>query len=370
MDPVRETLSETALHEALSAVLTGPAHAVTMIATTRVTPTALLQVGPARQRQLRLTEGLGSRNARIVFRELDDDGRLGLRDAPDELLDGLCQHTRGNPKSHSTSARSRDPSSADSAARISIAALALLRSGQHPVDRGLAGPHPGSSQPVSHRGQRPADGPERALVPRVLAGQQAPLGVVADERHPVRGRRRMPVLLLTLAPPVQHRLLRGHQGAAASRSAPRSGACRAHRSPPEAVGPTARAGDGTRRAPGSRGPRPAGGRSKPARSDARGTGPRWRSAWSAAPEPRPGPPPPRAPPRPACTGPGRSARSAGSAAPGWRWRAVGRPNEACHCAIHWAWIAVLGHSTTVGRPSRRAASSPISVLPPPGGTTR
>jgi hypothetical protein len=46
------------------------------------------------------------------------------------------------------------------------------------------------------------------------------------------------------------------------------------------------------------------------------------------------------------------------------------PNAACHCAIHWAWIAVLGHSTTVGRPSRRAASSPISVLPPPGGTTR
>ena len=98
MDPERETLAEPTLHEALSAVLTGPAHAITMIATTRVTPTALLQVEPARQRQLRLTEGLGPRDARIVFRELDDDGRLGLRDAPDDLLDGLCKYTRGIPR--------------------------------------------------------------------------------------------------------------------------------------------------------------------------------------------------------------------------------------------------------------------------------
>ena len=98
MDTERETLAEPALHEALSAVLTGPAHAITMIATTRVTPTALLGVEPARQRQLRLTEGLGAPDARIVLRELDDDGRLGLRDAPDDLLDGLCRHTRGNPR--------------------------------------------------------------------------------------------------------------------------------------------------------------------------------------------------------------------------------------------------------------------------------
>jgi tetratricopeptide (TPR) repeat protein len=98
MDLEQETLAEQALHEALSAVLTGPAHAITMIATTRVTPTALLRVEPARQRQLRLTEGLCSPAARIVLRELDDDGRLGLRDATDDLLDGLCQRTRGFPR--------------------------------------------------------------------------------------------------------------------------------------------------------------------------------------------------------------------------------------------------------------------------------
>ena len=98
MDTEREILQEQALQEALSAVLTAPTHGVTVIATTRVTPTALLKVGPAAQRQLRLDKGLDSPDAETVLRELDDDGRLGLRDAPDELLDGLRQHTRGFPR--------------------------------------------------------------------------------------------------------------------------------------------------------------------------------------------------------------------------------------------------------------------------------
>ncbi len=54
MDAERETLTEQALHEALTAVLTAPAHVVTVIATTRVMPTALLKVKAAAQRQLRL----------------------------------------------------------------------------------------------------------------------------------------------------------------------------------------------------------------------------------------------------------------------------------------------------------------------------
>jgi tetratricopeptide (TPR) repeat protein len=98
MDTERETLTEPALHEALSAVLTAPAHAVTVIATTRVLPAALLKVEPARQRQVRLEEGLGSPDAQTVLRELDDDGHLGLRDAPQEVLDGLRRHTRGFPR--------------------------------------------------------------------------------------------------------------------------------------------------------------------------------------------------------------------------------------------------------------------------------
>ena len=98
MDAERETLREQALHEALSAVLTAPAHAVTVIGTTRVVPTALVRVEPAAQRQLRLDKGLGSPDAETVLRELDDDGHLGLRDASDELLDGLRRHTRGFPR--------------------------------------------------------------------------------------------------------------------------------------------------------------------------------------------------------------------------------------------------------------------------------
>ena len=45
-----------------------------------------------------MNEGLSSPDAQTVLRELDDDGRLGLRDAPDMLLDGLRQHTRGFPR--------------------------------------------------------------------------------------------------------------------------------------------------------------------------------------------------------------------------------------------------------------------------------
>jgi tetratricopeptide (TPR) repeat protein len=98
MDTECETLAEPALQEALGTVLTAPTHPITVIATTRVLPTALVKVEPASQRQLRMEQGLGSPDAEIVLRELDDDGHLGLRDAADELLDGLRRHTRGFPR--------------------------------------------------------------------------------------------------------------------------------------------------------------------------------------------------------------------------------------------------------------------------------
>ena len=46
IDTEAENLTEPALHEALAAVLTAPAHAVTVVATTRVMPTGLLKVEP------------------------------------------------------------------------------------------------------------------------------------------------------------------------------------------------------------------------------------------------------------------------------------------------------------------------------------
>ena len=78
-------------------MLTAPEHTVTVIATTRVTPTALLKVEPARQHHLPL-EGLGSPDAQIVLRELDGDGHLGLRDASEDLLDELRHIPRGFPE--------------------------------------------------------------------------------------------------------------------------------------------------------------------------------------------------------------------------------------------------------------------------------
>jgi tetratricopeptide (TPR) repeat protein len=98
MDTAAETLTEPALQEALTVLLTAPAHAVTVIATTRVAPTGLLGVEPGVQQQLRLDEGLGPGDAETVLRELDGDGTLGLRDAPAQLLHGLCAHTRGFPR--------------------------------------------------------------------------------------------------------------------------------------------------------------------------------------------------------------------------------------------------------------------------------
>ena len=168
MDAERETLTEQALHQALSAVLTAPAHAVTVIATTRVTPAALLTVEPSRQRQLRLEEGLGSPDAQIVLRELDDDGRLGLRDAPEELLDGLRRHTRGFP-------------------RALEAVKAILDGDAHPDPGRPAGPHP----PPARRPGGPGAGRGglRAAGRAGAAGDAGPGGL---PRAGLGGRGRLP----------------------------------------------------------------------------------------------------------------------------------------------------------------------------------
>jgi tetratricopeptide (TPR) repeat protein len=91
-------ITDTALDEALRALLTAPAHGVKVILTTRVPPRGLLLMQPERQRRLNLDEGLGSPYAERLLRSRDPDGRLGLRDAPDDLLDGARQRTRGYPR--------------------------------------------------------------------------------------------------------------------------------------------------------------------------------------------------------------------------------------------------------------------------------
>ena len=91
-------ISDATLDEALQALLAVPPHGVKVIMTTRVAPRALLLAHPERQRILSLDEGLGSPYAQEVLRARDPDGRLGLKAAPDELLDQARQRTRGYPR--------------------------------------------------------------------------------------------------------------------------------------------------------------------------------------------------------------------------------------------------------------------------------
>jgi tetratricopeptide (TPR) repeat protein len=91
-------ITDAALDEALRALLSAPAHGVKVLLTTRVVPRELLLVRPERQSRLDLDEGLGSPYAEQVLRARDPDGRLGLKNASDELLDRARQRTRGYPR--------------------------------------------------------------------------------------------------------------------------------------------------------------------------------------------------------------------------------------------------------------------------------
>ncbi|HYN85363.1 MAG TPA: tetratricopeptide repeat protein [Pyrinomonadaceae bacterium] len=86
------------LDEALRALLNLPHHAVKVIVTTRVAPQDLALVQPGRQRPLHLDEGLPSPYAENILREMDADGRVGLRTSPDELLGEARERTRGYPR--------------------------------------------------------------------------------------------------------------------------------------------------------------------------------------------------------------------------------------------------------------------------------
>ena len=157
--------------------------------------------------------------------------------------------------------------------------------------------------------------------------------------------------------------------AAGSRSARRSGAAELLDHRLQQAGPTAPEGGDTRRAPASTGPRPAGGRSKPARSGAGGQRPVPVLSLCLGPG-LGGQPPRRSRPGPACTRPGSSAvRAVGEFPAGGGARGPPDANDACHCAIHWAWIAVLGHSTPWAAlagapPPARSGSSRHQVAQP------
>jgi tetratricopeptide (TPR) repeat protein len=98
VDPETLKLRDPELDEALSALLNAPHHAVKAIITTRLTPRDLLLTQPSRQRRRDIDEGLESPFAENILREMDADGKLGLKTASDAILNEARERTRGYPR--------------------------------------------------------------------------------------------------------------------------------------------------------------------------------------------------------------------------------------------------------------------------------
>ncbi|MBI5825681.1 MAG: tetratricopeptide repeat protein [Chloroflexi bacterium] len=98
IDPESLSLRDSELSDALNALLGGQHHAVKAVITTRIAPRDLAMGEPGRQHHLSLDEGLESPYAENVLREMDADGRVGLKTAPDALLNKAREKTRGYPR--------------------------------------------------------------------------------------------------------------------------------------------------------------------------------------------------------------------------------------------------------------------------------
>jgi tetratricopeptide (TPR) repeat protein len=98
LDLETHDITNEELDEALKAVLNFQQHAVKIIITTRTTPRNLALVQPSRMFTLVLEGGLQSQFAENILREMDKDGKVGLKSAPADLLDRARQHTLGNPR--------------------------------------------------------------------------------------------------------------------------------------------------------------------------------------------------------------------------------------------------------------------------------
>jgi tetratricopeptide (TPR) repeat protein len=101
-EPVVDTetfaIGDGELDEALRAFLNGVHTTLKIIITTRTPPKPLNLIQPGRQRVLTLDEGLESPYAENILREMDTDGRLGLKSASDDLLNRARERTRGYPR--------------------------------------------------------------------------------------------------------------------------------------------------------------------------------------------------------------------------------------------------------------------------------
>jgi tetratricopeptide (TPR) repeat protein len=98
IDPATHNIADAELDEVLRALVKLPYHGVKVILTTRVAPRSLVLVQPGRQVRLELDGGLESPHAENILREMDADGKLGLKTATNERLALACERTRGFPR--------------------------------------------------------------------------------------------------------------------------------------------------------------------------------------------------------------------------------------------------------------------------------
>lgn len=98
LDPRTREITDPDLDAALRALLRLPGHGVKVILTSRLPPRGLALVESGRQTRLDLDEGLASPFAENILRAMDGDGHLGLKTAPDDLLDRARELTRGFPR--------------------------------------------------------------------------------------------------------------------------------------------------------------------------------------------------------------------------------------------------------------------------------
>lgn len=98
IDVESRNVANAELAETLAAILKLDRHPIRVVITSRVVAADLSMMNPERQMRIDLDEGLDSPYAENILREMDSEGRAGLRDAPDKLLAEARERTRGFPR--------------------------------------------------------------------------------------------------------------------------------------------------------------------------------------------------------------------------------------------------------------------------------
>lgn len=93
-----EKLIDVELKEALETILLASKHSIKIIITTRVPARDLALVEPSRHNNLHLEEGLKSPYAENILRAMDEDGKVGFKDASDDQLGRARELTLGYPR--------------------------------------------------------------------------------------------------------------------------------------------------------------------------------------------------------------------------------------------------------------------------------